>query len=77
MRPFLEVDMVNLKNLKIGDKIYLPLYPERDPLLGTVIYIHENHHFFTVAFRTESGAYIRESFNFYGPLAISEKGQNI
>ena len=67
--------MINLQNLKIGDRVFLPLTPEHKLLPGTVVYIHRERRFFTVEFHTESGAYVRESYPFHGPLAMQEKGK--
>ena len=67
--------MINLAKLKVGDHIELPLYPERTPLPGKVIYIHPRRRFFRVRFDTPHGPVV-EAFNFYGPLAVaSSKNQ--
>lgn len=63
---------MNLTNLKVGDRISLPIYPFHDPREGRVVYIHPERRFFSVEFTMDDGVRtVREDFNFYGPLAVS------
>lgn len=60
--------MINFVDLKPGDTVYLPLYPERKPLRGTVIYVHPEMRFFRVEFKTDCGDIVTESYGLNGPM---------
>ena len=68
--------MINVKSLEVGDKVRTPIFPEREPLTGTVIYIHPERRFFRVRVETECGP-LTESFCMEGPLAVSSERNQV
>lgn len=62
--------MINRELIKVGDRIELPVYPERKPLPGEVIYVHPQRRYFRARFISDGGPII-ESFNLYGPISVS------
>ena len=60
--------MVNREKLRIGDTVSLPVYPEKNPITGTVIYISRNRLWSMVEFITDSGNRIKECYPLYGNM---------
>ena len=58
----------SLENLKVGDTLQLPIYPETVFVTVRVIYIHPERRFFRVRYTNDAGVSVTESFCFTGPL---------